>query len=196
MLGADIGKGTHISQSTEFLGPLTMLTLNDGVIVQSGAQLSGQRWQGDLLIINKVIVGAGTKVGQRALIGPGVTLGQGCWLTPLSAARQDATVGDFKIIDGVNVDPVGSRLPLQRNRVLMPPSAGRYVSEIKGISLQFFVECLLFVLPAALILSGISGWLLGDYANAANTNATTLFQLLSDFFLSAVLAAWLTRASF
>ena len=74
----------------------------------------------------------------------------------------------------------------------MPPSAGRYVSEIKGISLQFFIECLLFVLPAALILSGISGWLLGDYANAANTNATTLFQLLSDFFLSAVLAAWLT----
>ena len=41
-------------------------------------------------------------------------------------------------------------------------------------------------------MSGISGWLLGDYANAANTNATTLFQLLSDFFLSAVLAAWLT----
>ena len=192
MLGADIGKGTHISQSTEFLGPLSMLTLNDGVIVQSGAQLSGQRWQGDLLIINKVMVGAGTKVGQRALIGPGVTLGQGCWLTPLSAARQDATVDDFKIIDGVNVDPVGSRLPLQRNRVLMPPSAGRYVSEVKGISLQLFIECLLFVLPAALILSGISGWLLGDYANAANKNATTLLQLLSDFFLSAVLAAWLT----
>jgi non-ribosomal peptide synthetase-like protein len=191
-LGAEIGKGTHISQSAEFLGPLNMLELQDGVIVQSGAQLSSQRWQGDRLIVDKISVGAGSKLGQRAFVGPGVTLGPGCWLTPLSAARPGATVESFKIIDGVDVDPIGSRLSLQRNRRLMPSSANRYLSELKGISTQFFIECLLFVVPAALILSGISQWLLGDYANATATGATSLIQLLTDFFLGAVLAAWLT----
>jgi non-ribosomal peptide synthetase-like protein len=191
-LGADIGKGTHISQSAEFLGPLNMLELKDGVVVQSGAQLSGQRWEGDRLIVDKVKVGAGTKLGQRAFVGPGVTLGKGCWLTPLSAARQGATVDDFQIIDGVNVDPVGSRLSLRRNRRLVPSSANRFASELKGISTQFFIECLLFVIPAALILSGISQWLLDDYASATDTVTNSLFQLLTDFFLGAVLAAWLT----
>lgn len=191
-LGADIGKGTHISQSAEFLGPLNMLALKDGVVVQSGAQLSGQRWQGDRLIVDKVVVGSDTKVGQRALIGPGVTLGQGCWLTPLSTPRQNAKVDDFKMIDGVNVDPVGRRVPLKRNRYSIPAPGNRYLSELKGLTFQFLIECLLFVVPAALILSGISQWLLGDYANATSMSDSPLLQLLTDFFLGAVLAAWLT----
>ena len=191
-LGANIGKRTHISQSAEFLGPLNMLTFKDDVVVQSGAQISSQRWQGDRLIVGKVSVGKGTKVGQRALLGPGVTLGQYCWLTPLSATRQEAIIGDYQMIDGVNVDPVGSCMRLKRQHDLIPTAQSRTASELRGITVQLAIECLLFVLPAALILSGISNWLLGSYDTVTNNNSAALLQLLTDFFLSAVLAAWLT----
>ena len=147
-LGANIGKRTHISQSAEFLGPLNMLTFKDDVVVQSGAQISSQRWQGDRLIVGKVSVGKGTKVGQRALLGPGVTLGQYCWLTPLSATRQEAIIGDYQMIDGVNVDPVGSCMRLKRQHDLIPTAQSRTASELRGITVQLatnatlrFVNC-------------------------------------------------------
>ncbi len=193
MLGADVGRGTHISQSAEFLGPLSQVKLDDHVVVQSGVQISSQHWRDGQFTIATVSVGPRSKLGQRSFLGPGSTMGADCWLTPLSSMKQGSEVDDGRMIDGVHCDPVGRHTALQRLREKQPLSTGRLWLEIRSIALQFLIESLLFVLPAALIFSGISQLLMPEH-NATPVQAAfvTIKDQVADFFISAVVAAWLT----
>ena len=192
-LGAHVGPGTHISQSTEFLGPLSRIRLADNVVVQSGVQISSQHWQDGELTIGDVVIGANSKLGQRAMVGPGTTVGADCWLTPLSSVQQGDKVGDGQMIDGVSCQPCGRRTALQRLLNRSHPYGARYGLELRAITLQFLIESLLFVLPAGLIFSLISQAMLSEYAGISDASgAGALHQLLADFFLGAVAAAWLT----
>lgn len=188
-LGAQVGHGTHVSQSTEILGPLSMIHLGHGVVVQSGVQICSQYWRGDRLIIDAVSIGSGSKLGQRSLVAAGTSLGENCWLTPLSAPKQGAAIANGLMIDGVACEPVGARMTLRRPDTQLPPSDRRTLVELRGLVLQFLLECLLIVLPATLIFSAISNGLLRQYESSA---ASSQSGLLADFFLSAVVATWLT----
>ena len=58
-LGANVHASANISQSTEWFGPLSLLTVERNAIVQAGAQISMVVWEGQHCTVNAVHICAG-----------------------------------------------------------------------------------------------------------------------------------------
>ena len=52
-LGAHIHPGTFIAQSTEWYGPLSLMTIEEGAVIQAGAQISTIEWESSVFTLKR-----------------------------------------------------------------------------------------------------------------------------------------------
>jgi non-ribosomal peptide synthetase-like protein len=90
LLGATIGRGTHLGSSA--LAMPTMLNIGDGASVGYGATLRPWRVQDGWVLVEPITVGAGAFVGAHAVLDPGATVEAGGALGEQSMLVGDGTV--------------------------------------------------------------------------------------------------------
>ena len=144
--GAHIARSAHISQSVEFSGPLAMLTLEPNAVIQSSAQVSTLRWEGNYLVIGKIKIGEASKVGTRATVVAGAEIGPCAWVTPLSSV--DRPIPGQIMISGVPGEPEAAYQPLGRHKRCTDISSPTALTELRNVGLQIVLEMFLLVMPA------------------------------------------------
>jgi non-ribosomal peptide synthetase-like protein len=146
-LGATVGDNLQCDHDVEFFGPLDLLSIGDDVAIQTGAYISMSRWVGQELHVGPVHLESGCKIGMRAGVANGVTVGRGSWITPLTPVLSD--VGPEEMWQGAPARFVGRCTELKRTA-----SSCRHVFpfrllEALNILMQVVLEFCLLVLPAA-----------------------------------------------
>jgi len=189
-LGAQVGGNLQAAADAEFYGPLSLLEIGEGVAIQTGGCIATCRWVGQELHLGPVRLGDGCVVGMRAGVAAGTTVGQGSWITPLSAALEPT--GTAALLEGGAGRPQGRVVQLRRpTRVYppVPPTAGR---EAAGVMLQLALELVLVVLPAATIAwAGASLPLGGATARGQRLSDLPPGPLLGWLAVYAVVTTWL-----
>ena len=144
-LGATIANSAHIAQSVELMGPLTLITFAKGAIVQSSAHVSTIRWEQNALVLAEVYVGREGKVGTRATLAAGASLGDESWLTPLSSL--DGAAPDRTLLTGVPADAVAAHRLLRRVQRVIGTRPNTVLRETRNVSLQVLLEFALVIAP-------------------------------------------------
>ncbi|NBT30151.1 MAG: hypothetical protein EBT18_11860, partial [Gammaproteobacteria bacterium] len=144
-LGARVATFAHIAQSVEWMGPLTLITFAEGAIVQSSAQISTVRWEQNALVLAEVYVGREAKVGTRATLSPGASLGDESWLTPLSSLESAAP--GRALLTGVPANAVAGHRLLRRVQRVIGTRPNTVLRETRNLSLQVLLEFALVIAP-------------------------------------------------
>ena len=171
-LGGEIDAGAYIAQSTEWYGPLSLITIEQNAVIQAGVQISTVRWEGDCFVLSEIRVGSGARVGSRAMLSGGAALGAQSWLTPLSSLDTACTA--HQQIDGVPGQAVGAYRPPR-----VPADSARsgpltMMLDARNVLLQLALELLLVIIPGAFIAL-LTTWLLGFEAlSKVNLDSTAL----------------------
>lgn len=190
-LGARVSTSAHISQSVEFMGPLTFLRVADGAVIQASSQVSTVRWEGDSLFLAWLSVGDHAKVGTRATLSAGASLGARSWLTPLSSL-EDATP-DNVMLTGVPAAVIAGHQPLQRVRQVVGHEDCSKWREARNVGLQSLLELILIVLPmamTALISLSLLGF--GSIESVMRSSGEMLSLQMAGLMGSAIMGIWLS----
>ena len=189
-LGGKIDPRAYIAQSTEWYGPLSLITIESSAIVQAGAQLSAARWEGEHFFLGEVHVGRGARVGSRAMLSGGASLGDHSWLTPLSSLSTDC--GHNQQVSGVPGSVVGACCPPRTPPAREASPSVTHLIEVRNILTQLSLELLLVVIPGAFIAL-LTTWFLGfDALSKVNLDSQTL--TVGDMLVmsgSGILGIWL-----
>ena len=171
-LGAHIHPGAFIAQSTEWYGPLSLMTIEEGAVIQAGAQISTIEWESSLFTLKAIHIGPRARVGSRAMVSAGGILAEGSWLTPLSSLQ--GACDAYSQISGVPGSPVGKLHPVKtpdhpkRNRLIMA------AIDVRNVLLQLALELSLVVIPGAFIALIASFFLGLDALNTLSVDDTAL----------------------
>ena len=157
-LGANVHASANISQSTEWLGPLSLLTVERNAIVQAGAQISMVVWEGEHCTVNAVHICAAARVGSRGMLYSGAYLGANSWLTPMSSLS--AITGENVQVDGVPGRVVGAAQPftVPQSTNMGPFKSG--ITDARNVFFQMVLELALIILPGSAIAL-VSTYVLG-----------------------------------
>ena len=147
-LGANVSSEAHISQSVEFSGPLTLLAVERGAVLQASSQVSMLHWQHEVLCLNHVRIGRRAKVGTRATVTAGADLGDDSWLTPLSALSRP--VQENALVTGVPGDVAGKHESFNRASRIFADRRFIKLKECRNVGLQVMLDLLLVVMPMVL----------------------------------------------
>ena len=158
-LGAHIHPGTFIAQSTEWYGPLSLMTIEEGAVIQAGAQISTIEWESSVFTLKPIHIGPRARVGSRAMVSAGGTLGEGSWLTPLSSLQNACDA--YSQVSGVP-GRRGGHVSSSEN-AHQPQRSGLIMAaiDVRNVLLQLALELSLVVIPGAfiaLIASFFLGW--------------------------------------
>jgi non-ribosomal peptide synthetase-like protein len=191
-LGADVGKNLQCAHDAALSGPLDLITIGDDVAIQTGAYIHATRWSGQHLLVGPVRLESGCKIGMRAAVANGVTVGRGAWITPFTPVLAD--VGVEEMWEGAPARCAGRCTRLARTA-----HASRDVHPIRlleGLNLlmQIFISFWLGVVPATAIL-----WLardlipadIGDFSGAYFMT-TPLPEIVGRLILYGFVTTWLT----
>jgi non-ribosomal peptide synthetase-like protein len=191
-LGANVGKNLQCAHDAALSGPLDLITIGDDVAIQTGAYIHTTRWSAQHLHVGPVRLESSCKIGMRAAVANGVTVGRGAWITPFTPVLAD--VGAEEMWEGAPARQVGRWTRLTRTA-----NGSRYVSPIwllEGLNLlmQTFISFGLSVVPAAAIL-----WLARDLIpadvgdiSAAYFVTTPLPEIAGRLTLYWFVTTWLT----
>jgi non-ribosomal peptide synthetase-like protein len=157
-LGADIHPKAFIAQSTEWYGPLSLISIEPEAVVQAGVQISSVRWEGNDFILDTVRVGHNARVGSRAMLSGGASLGHHSWLTPLSSL--DTKTDPHSQISGVPGTKAGDYQPPKRPHLAPSSALTEAVIDFRNVATQFALELGLVIIPGALIAL-LTTWFLG-----------------------------------
>jgi non-ribosomal peptide synthetase-like protein len=157
-LGADVHPKAFIAQSTEWYGPLSLISIGPEAVVQAGVQISSARWEGNEFILDKIHVGHKARVGSRSMLCGGASLAHHSWLTPLSSL--DTETEPNSQISGVPGTKTGNYQP-PKTPDLAPSSAlTDAVIDLRNVITQFALELGLVIVPGAFIAL-LTTWFLG-----------------------------------
>jgi non-ribosomal peptide synthetase-like protein len=164
-LGATVGDNLQCDHDVQFSGPLDLLSIGDDVAIQAGAYVSMSRWVGQELHVGPVRLESGCKIGMRAGVANGVTVGRGSWITPLTPVLSD--VGPEEMWQGAPARIGGRCTELKR-----AASRCRYVFpfwllEALNILMQVVLELCLLVVPTAAVSWWAATFVLGGGAERA-----------------------------
>lgn len=148
-LGATIGRNTECAHEITFSGPVELLRIGDGAAVQTGTYIQMARWTGQGLTVGRVNLGAGCKIGMRACVANGVSVGRNTWITPFTPILTDT--GPDEMWEGAPAHPVGRFTRLRRVEAHCQPVARSWFPEVANISMQAILDFALLVAPAAAI---------------------------------------------
>jgi len=171
-LGAHIHPGTFIAQSTEWYGPLSLMTIGEGAVIQAGAQISTIEWASSVFTLKPIHIGPRARVGSRAMVSAGGILGEGSWLTPLSSLQSACDA--YSQVSGVPGTVVGTfhqvKTPNQpqRSRLIMA------AIDVRNVLLQLALELSLVVIPGAFIALIASFFLGLDALNTLSADDAVL----------------------
>ena len=157
-LGADVHPKAFIAQSTEWYGPLSLISIGPEAVVQAGVQVSSVRWEGNDFVLDTIHVGHKARVGSRAMLAGGASLGHHSWLTPLSSL--DAKSEPNIQISGVPGKKAGNYQPPKTPNLVAPSTLKDTVIDLRNVATQFALELLLVILPGAFIAL-LTTWFLG-----------------------------------
>ncbi|MDG2459975.1 MAG: AMP-binding protein [Luminiphilus sp.] len=157
-LGGNIHPKAFIAQSTEWYGPLSLVTIQSEAIVQAGAQISTVSWEGEHFFLDHISIGRQARVGSRAMVSGGGSLGTQSWLTPLSSL--DTVCEARQQVSGVPGSAVGAYRPPRTPTVVKTSALQERALEIRNLLMQLSLEILLVVLPGAAIAL-LTTWFLG-----------------------------------
>jgi hypothetical protein len=157
-LGADVHPKAFIAQSTEWYGPLSLISIGPEAVVQAGVQISSARWEGNEFILDTIRVGKKRGLGSRAMLAGGASLGHHSWLTPLSSLNTETEPNSQ--ISGVPGSKAGNYQP-PKTPDLAPSSAlTDAVIDLRNVTTQFVLELSLVIVPGAFIAL-LTTWFLG-----------------------------------
>ena len=171
-LGADVHPKAFIAQTTEWYGPLSLMSIDKEAVIQAGAQISSVRWEGDDFVLDTIHVGHKARVGSRAMLSCGASLGHHSWLTPLSSL--DIKTNPNSQISGVPGTKAGDYQPPKAPQLPHSSLFTDAVIDIRNVATQFGLELVLVILPGAFIAL-LTTWFLGFEAlSKVNLDAKTL----------------------
>ena len=189
-LGANIHSQAFIAQSTEWYGPLTLITIARGAVVQAAVQISSVSWEGQSFVLDTINIGAGARVGSRAMVSGGASLGDNSWLTPLSELRTHCAPNSQ--IDGVPGQVVGGYVPPRMPRRDRSSAFLTVLFDARNVCIQFLLEIGLVVVPGAAV-GLLTTWALG-FDSLSKVNLDTQRVDASDLLVmsgSGVMGLWL-----
>lgn len=189
-LGARVGANLQVAADAEFYGPLSLLQLDDEVVIQTGACIATSRWEGESLHLGAVRLEAGSVVGMRAGVTPEATLGSGAWVTPLSAASGEVAEGT--LLEGAGGELRSRVVRLARPSRVLPPVRQSRSREAAGVGVQVVLELLLVVVPAAAIAWAVASVSLGGGGAQGRFATVPPARLLGWLALYAMVTTWLT----
>jgi len=148
-LGATIGNNLQCAHDVEFSGPLDLFSTGDDVAIQTGAYIHMSRWLGQDLHIGPVHLGSGCKIGMRAAIANGVTVGSGSLINPFTPILNN--VGSDEMWEGAPARFSGRYTELQRTAKTCASVRPFWFMETLNILMQVFLEFWLIVVPTATV---------------------------------------------
>jgi non-ribosomal peptide synthetase-like protein len=191
-LGATVGRNLQCAHDAQLAGPLDLMSFGDDVAIQTGAYVQSTGWHGSNLHVGPVRLGSGCKIGMRAVVAGGVTVGNGSWITPFSPILAD--VGANEMWEGAPARLVGRctelRRTAQRCRYAWPIGWLETLNVLMGIGIFFCLS----VVPAAAI-----SWFARDLIPATEAGspgayfqATPLAEIVWQLALYAFVTTWVT----
>ena len=189
-LGGQIDPHAYIAQSTEWYGPLSLITIERDAVIQAATQISSVTWQGEQFDLQEIVVKEGARVGSRAMLAGGATLGSRSWLTPLASLATPQ--GDAQHISGVPGQSVGTYSPPKMPQYRESAGLSKLAIDGRNVGIQLLLELALVIIPGAFIAL-LTTWLLGFKAlSKINIDAQTV--VASDLLVmsaSGVIGIWL-----
>jgi non-ribosomal peptide synthetase-like protein len=191
-LGATVGHNLQCSHDAEFHGSLELLSIEDGVAIQSRAQVSMCRWVGHDLHVGPVRLESGCKIGMRAGVASGVTVGAGSWITPVTPVLGD--VGPGEMWEGAPARFAGRCTELRRAANSCRPRLSPWLLEASNLLMQVAMDCCLLVLPTASVAWCMAAFLFGGDAERAGDlfKEAPRLELAWQMALYAFVTTWVT----
>ncbi|MEU6997949.1 Pls/PosA family non-ribosomal peptide synthetase [Nonomuraea sp. NPDC046570] len=143
LLGAQVGDDADLHAAPPITG---MLRLGRGASVEPEVDLSGYWYDGDLLHIGGVRIGAGATVGSRSTLLPGTRIGKNAQVAPGTAVAGTIPAGERWA--GV---PATRQGKARRSRPAERPARSRFWITVYGVS-----AIALSLPPVAAILTGLT----------------------------------------
>jgi non-ribosomal peptide synthetase-like protein len=167
-LGATVGRNLQCAHDAQLSGPLDLMAFGDDVAIQTGAYVQSSGWHGESLHVGPVRLADGCKIGMRAAVAAGVTVGRGSWITPFTPILAD--VGANEMWEGAPARVAGRCTELKRSaqrcRYAWPIGWLETLNVLMGIGI--FVG--LNVVPAAAI-----SWFARDLIPAAEAELSSAY---------------------
>jgi non-ribosomal peptide synthetase-like protein len=148
-LGATVGDNLQCAHDAEFSGPLDLFSTGNDVAIQTGAYIHMSRWLGQELLIGPVHLDSGCKIGMRAAIASGVTVGSGSWISPFTPILNN--MGSDEMWEGAPARFSGRCTKLKRTASNCAPVRPFWLMETLNILMQVFLEFWLIVVPTAAV---------------------------------------------
>ena len=189
-LGATVGDNLHCADSVNFSGPLSLLSIGDDVTIQTGAYVHLTRWSGQELDVGPIHLESRCKIGMRAAVSPGVTIGHGSQVRPLAPIVND--VGPGEMWDGAPAQFSGRCTDLNRSAVACRTALPRFAMEALNILMQVCLDFLLLVAPSiAIAWFARYSTLIGDQGTSAGSfEAAPLVDIAWDAGVYAFVTSW------
>jgi non-ribosomal peptide synthetase-like protein len=150
-LGAKLGKQAEVSTAS-FISP-DLLTLGDGSFIADIVSLGAAQIQHGEIMVDQVVVGPHTFVGNSAVIPPGTKLGDNCLIGCLSVPPEAATMDPKGVENGTSwIGSPAMQLPHRSENTAFSIEQTYEPTKLL-IALRLFIEFFRVVLPSAGFLS-------------------------------------------
>jgi non-ribosomal peptide synthetase-like protein len=191
-LGATVGVNLQCAHDVEFSGPLDLLSIEDDVAIQTGAYIHLSTWVGQQLHIGPVHIESGCKIGMRAAVANGATVGLGSWITPLTPILND--VGAEEMWEGAPARFSGRCTELRRTANGCRYAYPFWFMETLNILMQIFLDFWLMVAPSAAVTWFAATFIPGRETELASEyfKITPLHEIVWHMGLYAFITAWVT----
>jgi non-ribosomal peptide synthetase-like protein len=148
-LGATVGRNLQCAPDVSFHGPLDLIAIEDDVSVSTGAYIHTTRWSGQRLHVGPIRLESGCKIGMRAAVASGVTVGRGTWITPFTPILAD--VGPHEMWEGAPARLAGRCTELKRTASACRYTQPIWLLELLNVLMQGFLTFWLSVAPTIAI---------------------------------------------
>ncbi|MDW6023716.1 AMP-binding protein [Mesorhizobium sp. BAC0120] len=191
-LGAKVGCNLQCAHDAVLSGPLDLICIDDDVAIQTGAYIQTARWSGQRLHVGRIHLESGCKIGMRAAIANGVTVGRGSWITPFTAIL--TAVGPQEMWEGTPARLSGRCTELMRADKTCRYASPIWVLETANILMQIFIAFWLVVVPTATIFWCASGLIGAGDSSLSDKyfRATPLLDIVWHLTDYALITTWLT----
>lgn len=207
-LGAKVGSNLQCAHDAVLSGPLDLLTVEDDVAIQTGAYIQTAMWSGQSLLIGRVHLESGCKIGMRAGVASNVTVGRSTWITPFTPVL--GNVGSHEMWAGAPARLSGRYTELKRTADVCRYTQPIWLLETLNVLMQTAIFFCLSIVPTAAILwiargfipageAELSGASFTTFAPDANTEipanyfvVTPLTEIIWHLTLYAFITAWAT----
>ena len=112
IVGCQMGRNVKINSFK--LNDAYLMTLGDNVIIGGETDISCHIFVNDQLILRRITIGAGTLIGARSYISPGVTIGERCVIGLDTYVRSDHVIPDGSVVTSLGAIDVRTARELER----------------------------------------------------------------------------------